>query len=57
MDARWAIRVTNEVVNLKPFVVLVARVMPPGRRRLELVKLAHELDQGLDAFDSTRRAA
>jgi hypothetical protein len=44
MDARRTIRITNEVVNVKPFVVLVARVMPPGRRRLEMVKLAHELD-------------
>ena len=48
MDARRAIRITNEVVNIKPFVVLVARVMPPGRRRLEMVKLAHELTTGLD---------
>jgi hypothetical protein len=44
MDARRTIRITNEVVNVKPLVVLVARVMPPGRRRLEMVKLAHELD-------------
>jgi len=56
MDARRAVRVTNGVVNLKPFVVLVARVMPPGRRRLEMVKLAHELDQGIGA-DSTGRTA
>jgi hypothetical protein len=44
MDARRAVRITNEVVNVRSFVVLVARVMPPGRRRLEMVKLAHELD-------------
>jgi hypothetical protein len=52
MDARWAIRVTNELVNMKPLVVLAVRVMPPGRRRLEMVKLAHELDEGLGNFDS-----
>jgi hypothetical protein len=44
MDAREVIRITNGVVNVKPFVVLVARTMPPGRRRLEMVKLALELD-------------
>jgi hypothetical protein len=38
------------MVNVKPLVVLVTRVMPPGRRRLEMVKLAHELD-------SSRRGA
>jgi hypothetical protein len=48
---------TNEVVRMKPFVILAVRVMPPGRRRLEMVKLAHELDYGQDAFDSDRRAA
>jgi hypothetical protein len=57
MDARRAILITNEVLNVKPFVVLVARVMPPGRRRLEMVKLAHQLDYGLEAFESNRPAA
>jgi hypothetical protein len=57
MDARRAIRITNEVVNVKPFVVLAARVMRPGRLRLEMVKLAHELDRSLYASDSNRRAA
>jgi hypothetical protein len=56
MDARTAVRVTSGVVNLKPVVVLVARVMPPGRRRLEMVKLAHELDQGVAAGSSGRMA-
>src|ERR1700694_4391590 len=45
MDGPRAIRITHEVVNVKPLVVLVARVMTPGRRRLEMVKLAHELDR------------
>jgi hypothetical protein len=56
VDARRAVRVTNEVVNLKPVVVLVARVMPPGRRRLEMVKLAHELDHSQDVFIPVRPA-
>lgn len=33
---------------MKPFVVLMAKVMSPGRRRLEMVKLAHELDYDPD---------
>jgi hypothetical protein len=57
MDARRAIRITNEVVNMKPFVGLAVRVMGPGRRRLEMVKLLHELDGGLETPDSTHRAA
>jgi hypothetical protein len=57
MDARRAILITNELVNVKPFVVLVARVMPPGRRRLEMVKLAHELDYALGGSMSNRPAA
>jgi hypothetical protein len=57
VDARWAIRMTNELINMRPFVVLAVRVMPPGRRRLQMVKLAHELDGGLDPTDSTHRAA
>jgi hypothetical protein len=60
MDARSAIRITNEVVNVKPFVVLVARAMPPGRRRLEMVKLALELDYrrvrvGMDVLQAAGR--
>ncbi|HSS93986.1 MAG TPA: hypothetical protein VLR46_08345 [Candidatus Dormibacteraeota bacterium] len=42
-------RLTNDVVNVgpfavKPFVMLVARVLGPGPLRLKMVKLAHELD-------------
>jgi hypothetical protein len=57
VDARWAIRMTNELVNMKPLIVLAVRIMPPGRRRLEMVKLAHELDEGRYTSGSTRRAA
>lgn len=31
---------------VKPFVVLAARLLGPGRTRLELVKLAHEMGGG-----------
>lgn len=31
---------------VKPFVVLAARCLGPGRLRLEMVKLAHDLGEG-----------
>ena len=34
---------TNGVVSLRPFVVLAIRMMAPGRRRVEMVKLAHDM--------------
>jgi hypothetical protein len=37
---------TRELVNLKPLVTLAASVMPPGRVRIGMVRLAHELDDG-----------
>jgi hypothetical protein len=51
------LRLTNDVVNarpsvVKPLVLLAARVLGPGPRRLKMVKLAHELDDRQD-----RRAA
>jgi hypothetical protein len=55
MGAR-VLRLTGNIVNagpvMKPFVVLVARVLGPGPLRLKMVKLAHELDDRED-----RRAA
>ncbi len=36
----------------KPFVVLAARCLGPGRLRLEMVKLAHDLDDGDYSFES-----
>jgi len=44
MDARRALMTTNDVVSLRPFVVLAIRMMAPGRRRLEMVKLAHVMN-------------
>ena len=43
MDARRALLITNDMVSMRPFVVLAIRVMGPGRRRLEMVKLAHDM--------------
>ncbi len=31
------------MLSMRPFVVFAVKVMPPGRRRVEMVKLAHEL--------------
>ena len=44
MDARKALLITNDVVSMRPFVVFAIRVLGPGRRRLEMVKLAHDMD-------------
>jgi hypothetical protein len=44
MDARRALLITNDMVSVRPFVVLAIRVMGPGRRRLEMVKLAHDMN-------------
>ena len=42
MDARRAFPpTTNSIV--KPFIVLAAKFLGPGRLRLEMVKLAHDL--------------
>jgi hypothetical protein len=35
---------TNEMVSLRPFVILAIRMMRPGRRRLEMVRLVHDLN-------------
>src|SRR5438132_11033364 len=49
-------------VLVKPFVVMAARFLGPGRTRLRLVKLAHNLDSngavakpGRSGYDETRR--
>lgn len=43
MDTRRALHRTNGRVIVKPFVVLAAKCLGPGRLRLEMVKLAHDL--------------
>jgi len=44
MDARRALLITNDMVSMRPFVVLAIKVMGPGRLRLEMVKLAHDMN-------------
>jgi hypothetical protein len=44
MDARRALLITNDKVSMRPFVVFAIKVLRPGRRRLELVKLAHDMN-------------
>jgi hypothetical protein len=43
---------TGRRVIAKPFVVLAARCLGPGRLRLEMVKLAHDLDDADYSFES-----
>ena len=57
VGARRALHMTNGLVNVRPFVVLAARVMGPGPIRLKLVKLAHELDGDRGEVPNSRRAA
>jgi hypothetical protein len=48
-------------VIVRPFVRLAARFLGPGPLRLQMVKLAHELDEGDNYFEApaagTRRRA
>ena len=37
---------TNGIVSMRPFVVLAIRVMGPGPRRVQMVKLAHDMNDG-----------
>jgi hypothetical protein len=52
MDARRALLITNDKVSMRPLVVLAIRVLKPGRRRLELVKLAHDLSDSRGVMGS-----
>lgn len=45
MDTRRALRLTNGLVGVRPVVVLAARALGPGRLRLEMIKLVHELNE------------
>jgi hypothetical protein len=50
MDARRALLITNDKVSMRPFVVFAIKVLGPGRRRLELVKLAHDMNDARGDF-------
>ncbi|MDQ6720730.1 MAG: hypothetical protein M3003_08045 [Candidatus Dormibacteraeota bacterium] len=43
MDARRALLITNDMVSMRPFVVFAIKVLGPGRRRVEMVRLAHDM--------------
>ena len=51
MVSRRALNRTGRRVIIKPFVVLAARCLGPGRLRLQMVKLAHELGEGQNFFE------
>lgn len=46
MVSRGELNRTGRRTIVKPFVVLAARCLGPGRLRLEMVKMAHDLGQG-----------
>jgi hypothetical protein len=37
---------TNHMVSMRPFVVLAIKVMGPGPRRVQMVRLAHAMTDG-----------
>jgi hypothetical protein len=51
MDARSALHRTGRRVIVRPFVVLAAKCLGPGRLRLQMVKLAHEMGEGQNFFE------
>jgi hypothetical protein len=51
MVSREALHVTGRRVIVKPLVVLAAKCLGPGRLRLQMVKLAHDLGGGDNFFD------
>ena len=51
MVSRSALQRTGRRVIVKPFVVLAARCLGPGRLRLQMVKLAHEMGEGQNFFE------
>ena len=51
MVSRAALNRTGRRMIFKPFVVLAARCLGPGRLRLQMVKLAHEMGEGQNYFE------
>jgi hypothetical protein len=37
---------TNDMVSIRPFVVFAIRVMSPGPHRVQMVRLAHAMNDG-----------
>jgi hypothetical protein len=55
MVSRRGLHRTGRKVFVKPLVVLAAKCLGPGRLRLEMVKLAHDLGDGDGRFAFTGR--
>ena len=51
MVSREALHRTGRRVIAKPLVVLAAKCLGPGRLRLQMVKLAHDLGGGDNFFE------
>ena len=51
MVSREALHRTGRRVFVKPIVVLAAKCLGPGRLRLKMVKLAHDLGGGDNFFE------
>jgi hypothetical protein len=51
MVSRQALHQTGRRMIMKPFVVLAAKCLGPGRLRLQMVKLAHDLSGGDNYFE------
>ena len=52
MVSRRELHRTGRKVFVKPLVVLAAKCLGPGRLRLEMVKLAHDLEDRDETFRS-----
>jgi hypothetical protein len=55
MNARNALLRTNDMVSMRPFVVLAIKVMGPGPRRVRMVRLAHAMTDGRAASRLSHR--
>jgi hypothetical protein len=51
MVSRNELHRTGRRVIVRPFVVLAAKCLGPGRLRLQMVKLAHEMGEGQNFFE------
>jgi hypothetical protein len=51
MVSRRELNRTGRRVVVKPLVVLAAKLLGPGRLRLQMVKLAHEMGEGQNFFE------
>jgi hypothetical protein len=55
MNARNALLMTNDMVSMRPFVIFAIKVMGPGPRRVQMVRLAHAMTDGRAGSKPFRR--